>query len=80
MIGNHWEYDYYFRHLGSAYQPLDGSENLELPGGRVWLVVTAQSGQQRSEIVHGFLENRWQVAAQRDFIRTTVVLLVRQHS
>ena len=80
VIGNHWEYDYYFRHLGSAYQPLDGSENLELPGGRVWLVVTAQSGQQRSEMVHGFLENRWQVAAQRDFIRTTVVLLVRPHS
>jgi hypothetical protein len=80
VIANHWEYDYYFRRLGAAYQPLDGREFLEPQGGRVWLVVTGQTAQQRSEIVRGFLEKRWQVATQREFIRTSVVLLERQPS
>jgi hypothetical protein len=80
VVANHWEYDYYFRRLETAYQPLDGSEYQEPQSGRVWLVVTGQTAQQRSEIVRGFLEKRWQVATQRDFIRTSVVLLVRPHS
>ena len=79
VMANHWEYDYYFRRLGSAYQPLDRPENLAIPDGRVWAVITAQMAQQRADILRGLLQNPWQVARQRDFARTTVVLLVRAH-
>jgi hypothetical protein len=75
-----WEYDYYLRHLGAACQPLDGREYQQVQGGRMWLVVAAQTTQHGSELVHGFLENRWPITAQRDLTCTTVVLLALPHS
>jgi hypothetical protein len=79
VMANHWEYDYYFRRLGSAYQPLDRLEDLAISNGRVWAVITAQMAPQRVDLLRGLLQNPWQVAQQRDFARTTVVLLVRAH-
>ncbi len=75
VIANHWEYDYYFRHLGTAYQSLEHLDGLKMVHGRVWVVVSAHTVQQRRDVLGGLLLDNWKVADQRDFIDTTVVLM-----
>ncbi len=77
VAGNHWEFEYYFRHLGSAYHLLDRWPELKLSEGRLWVVITSRAALERTTIIHGLLQNQWEVARQREFMFTSVALLVR---
>lgn len=76
VSGNHWEYDYYFRSLGSLYQPL---ASLSGPSSaRMWLVLTADSNAERQHLVKFLTNQSWQPIAQKEFTRTQVMLLERK--
>jgi hypothetical protein len=75
ISANHWEYLYYFRSLGSRYVPLDRLPNDCV--GRLWLVVSAGTEEERVAIVRGFAADGWTALTQRDFSRTTVLLMSR---
>ncbi len=77
VVAGHWEYDYYFRRLGTAYHPLDQWPQLKLSEARLWLVITAHSAPERDAIIEALRQPHWQVAVRRDFVRTTAVLLIR---
>lgn len=78
IAGNHWEYLYYFRHLGSQYQPLVG--RAPEPADRLWLVLTDARPGQRQVLARLHAPDGCQVLEQREFRRTTVLLLRRQPS
>jgi hypothetical protein len=75
VAGNHWEYQYYFRHLGPALIPLP--ESPASTGGRLWLVITADSPEERQWLGLHLPRGDWQTLEQREFARTTVFLLRR---
>jgi hypothetical protein len=75
VAGNHWEYLYYFRHLGPA---LTSATSLpQQPGARVWYAVTAETAEQRLLLARVLPPGDWQTMEQREFARTTVFLLQR---
>jgi hypothetical protein len=77
VAANHWEYLYYFRHLGPALV-----EILELPeesGARVWLVMSGASPANRLQIARS-LPGRWETLQERAFARTTVFLLQKSEA
>jgi hypothetical protein len=74
VAGNHWEYQYYFRALGSAYIPV---ERLSSPKDRLWLVLSGVTPEERLRIAQMIPPGDWRTARQRDFERTTVFLLTR---
>ncbi len=76
VAGNHWEYAYYFRHLGSDFNLLTGREPVF--EGRLWLVATAGTREDRLATLRHLPPRDWQTLEQRDFSRTTVFLLSRQ--
>jgi hypothetical protein len=75
VIGNHWEYFYYFRNLGPAFQPIEAYslENID----RFWLVLTGGTPQdERAVIEH--LPGAWQtLQEERGYERTTIYRLRR---
>ena len=73
--GNDWTHQYYFRRLGSAFQP---SAVTDAATGRCWIVYTEErsSGERLSAAMsHG--PAGWVAVERRDFDFTTVLLLER---
>lgn len=80
VTSNHWEYEYYFRKLGSAYFP--EMRYFQTPAanapGRVWLVLTSGRPEDRLGIAQGIIDgNHWQTTDHREFKNTSVFLLFR---
>jgi hypothetical protein len=75
IISNHWEYAYYFRHLGSDFSlenhPPRASEE------RLWVVATAGTYPERQSVVEAVLPRDWRIAERHEFPLSTVYLLAR---
>src|SRR5262249_12343499 len=60
VLANHWEYLYYFRHLGPALatfeEPLE-----EQPAGRVWVVLTDARDGVRMDVAQTRMPSDWQM-------------------
>jgi hypothetical protein len=76
VAGNHWEYAYYFRHLGSSFTLLEGRPHI-LPN-QLWLVTTAGTLADRLKVAHELPPGDWRTLEQHEFPRTTVFHLSRQ--
>jgi hypothetical protein len=73
VLGNGWEYLYYFRNMRDVYQPL---ETAPLPTStRVWLILTGATAEERVEIADHLALVQGPILDTRDFERTKVVLL-----
>jgi hypothetical protein len=75
VAGNHWEYEYYFRHLGPTLVSL--SDIPQEAGARVWLVATGDTPTRRTQLAHNLPPGDWHPLEQREFAQTTVFLLER---
>jgi hypothetical protein len=73
VTANHWEYLYYFRHMGPMFTPLD--EMTALPPYRVWLILTDTSHDGLQPVAAQFPLQDWRIIDQHQFERTTVYLL-----
>lgn len=73
---NNWESLYYFRDLGSRFEPLSG----ELPtdATRVWIILTSQTPGERERMARDFDRPGWRLARRADRTHATVLLLVRE--
>ena len=78
MAANHWEYAYYFRHLGPDFTLLEKAD-LNITGP-LWLVATAATPVDQFALWHRFERQGWQMLEQHEFTRTTVFLLCRSMS
>jgi hypothetical protein len=76
VVGNHWEYQYYFRSLGSAYLHLP-LEEVWIPKNRLWLAITGGTAEERLQIAQRLPPGGWHTALRRDFEQTTVFLMTR---
>jgi hypothetical protein len=76
VAANHWEYAYYFRHLGSRLILLNGAPH-RFPN-RLWLVITAATPVDRQAVVRELSVGAWHIVDQREFARTSVFHLSRQ--
>jgi hypothetical protein len=76
VIGNHWEYVYYFRRLGSNFVFLDTMT--ALPRASMWLVMTGPTGKDREQMAHLLASRDWRILEQRDFDQTTVSHLIQR--
>jgi hypothetical protein len=72
---NHWEYLYYFRGLGPALTPI--ADLPRRPHDRVWLVLSGATRQHRLALARRIPPGNWRTVEQREFDRTTVLLLRR---
>jgi hypothetical protein len=68
-----WEYSYYFRRLGSAFQVI--KEPVSRTDPRLWAVVAGETPEQRLHDVRILLPGAWHVLERRDFTGTSVFLL-----
>jgi hypothetical protein len=75
VTANHWEYLYYFRHLGPNLTPLTPVP--PPPGARLWLVLSGGTPPERLWIAGRLAPGDWQPLERREFTRTTVFLLRR---
>jgi hypothetical protein len=75
VAGNHWEYLYYFRHLGSALKSFSAVP--QDAGARLWLVTSGETVEHRMQLAKFLPPGDWQTLEQREFARTTVFLLRR---
>jgi hypothetical protein len=75
VAANHWEYAYYFRHLGPAFSLLENAPSAWR--GSLWLVTTAGTPADRLAILHHFTQQGWQTLEQHEFTLTSVSLLSR---
>jgi hypothetical protein len=75
VAGNHWEYLYYFRHLGQALTSMP--EVPQQPRARLWLVISGETVEYRMYLARALPPGDWQTLEQREFTRTTVFLLQR---
>lgn len=75
IISNHWEYAYYFRHLGHDFSlenhPPRSNEH------RLWVVATAGTWPERESVLDAVRPGDWRVAEQHDFPLSSVFLLSR---
>jgi hypothetical protein len=76
VIGNHWEYVYYFRRLESDFTFLD--DMTTLPDSPLWLVVTGPTPKDREQMAQYLAVSDWQILEQRDFEQTAVCHLIRR--
>lgn len=75
VTANHWEYRYYFRHLGPEFTPV---EELSTPDAdRLWVVSTGATAEERQHFIERFPSSQWRRLDERQFERTTVLLLER---
>ena len=72
VIGNIWQDWYYFRRLGTAFQPMD--EAVRGVKGRLWLLYTEQSPPKDTTWICQTVLHGGRVIARRDFTWTTVLL------
>lgn len=71
VTANHWEYEYYFRRLGSGFVPeMHLLEEQNHP--RIWIVVTAHDTAIRDRLINSL--DKWQIIERREFERTSVLL------
>jgi hypothetical protein len=72
VTANHWEYEYYFRHLDGAFVP--GMRLLDQPQqpARVWVVLTSREMSARAELIRGM--PRWEIIERHEFAGTSVLL------
>jgi hypothetical protein len=78
VVANHWEYRYYFRHLGASLK--DVQDVVRAPGhdvNRVWLVASGETPAKRRRIACHLPPGGWHTLEEREFARTTVFLLGR---
>jgi hypothetical protein len=76
VTANHWEYLYYFRHLGPRFTPI---ETWQPPtAGRAWVVVTGAREVDRAPCLSLFAAPVWQTLERREFDRATVLLVERR--
>jgi hypothetical protein len=75
VVANHWEYLYYFRHLGPALTEF--ADLFRRPPPRVWLVLSGATPRERSDVARHLPPGDWRTVEQREFNRTTVFLLRR---
>jgi hypothetical protein len=76
VTANHWEYNYYFRGLGSSfYSDLGLLEDAKRPA-RFWLVLTSGDPRDRETILDSV--DGWQTMDRREFENSTVFLLSRK--
>jgi hypothetical protein len=74
VTANHFEFEYYFRSLGSWFFP-----DLHLPAARqAWIVATSRDSAERERLLRGFRD--WQILERREFQRTTVFRVAQQPS
>lgn len=73
VTANHWEYDYYFRELGSDFVPEMKLLAASQPPPRVWIVVTAGTSTAREELIAATTV-RWHVLERHEFRGTSVLL------
>ena len=76
VAGNHWEYAYYFRNLGTAFTLLERGPHRFTD--RVWLVTTAATLGERQEVAANLFPGCWGILEQHDFARSTVFLIAKQ--
>lgn len=76
VTANHFEYEYYFRHVASAFRP---DFSLADSGGhRLWAIFTsAQPPGERWQLLQNLAADSWYIRQRADFTRTTVILLER---
>jgi hypothetical protein len=72
VVGNTWEYRYYFRRLGSAFIPLD---ELTSAHGRIWLVISGVTPDKRLGMAQDLAKQHGAIREQHSFEWTTVFLL-----
>lgn len=77
IAANHWEYQYYFRHVPEVYSNLR-QRKLDPPASRLWLVVTDAKANARQQILRAFGPKQCRILEQQEFTRTTVTLLERE--
>jgi hypothetical protein len=75
VTGNFWEHLYYFRHLGRWFTPLTATFQPE--HARLWLVLSGLTPAQQQHVVRHLSPGDWRTLEQREFTRTTVVLVQR---
>lgn len=71
---NHWEYEYYFRHLGPAAVSIAPDLN---PCGRLWMVITDADPLARGRQARFAAPVGWNMVVQRELERTSVFLFQR---
>jgi hypothetical protein len=74
VVGNHWEYVYYFRGLQPPFQLLP--ENHLARGTRFWLATTSGDPKDRLALMTNF-PGHWHLQERHDFLQATVFLLSR---
>ncbi|MGI8435483.1 MAG: hypothetical protein ACR2NX_01040 [Chthoniobacterales bacterium] len=78
VTANHWEYEYYFRGLGSEFVPELRLLAQPAPPPRVWIVVTAGNLAARDELIAA-AQPRWRILERHDFHDTSVLLATPAH-
>lgn len=73
VTANHWEYEYYFRHLGDAFAAQ--ATALTPLSDRIWLVLTDADMEDRLQLGQQLCPAGWHAAQMKHFTRTTVFLL-----
>jgi hypothetical protein len=73
IVANHWEYLYYFRHLGPALAPPEGPIEVAAQS-RVWMVITDAREEERMSVATRRVPRDWQMLHYQHFARTTVFL------
>ena len=78
ITANHWEYEYYFRNVGPAFNPDIKAVALS-PGSagnrRLWLVLDANDTAGRLEMAKSIIDRGWHVEDEREFQYASVFLL-----
>lgn len=73
VAANHWEYMYYFRHLGDTFTTI--RQPLAPAGARLWLVITDAEESERLGQARQAVSSGWEMLECRHFARTTVFLM-----
>lgn len=75
VASNHWEYLYYFRHLGPGFCLLRAP--VQEPAARLWLVITDAQLEARTRLAAMLTPPAYRQVERQEFLRTTVVLVAR---
>jgi hypothetical protein len=71
---NRWEQEYYLRGVRSRVRTPG-----EAAGDRLWVFITARDQTAWKEQVESLIDGPWRIIERREFVRTTVLLLGREH-
>ena len=80
VMGNHWEHEYYFRHLDESF------EVLRIPGKQLgnsaWIVIADVTPAVRQGLIQAFIDDQtggWRITEMKDFQHTTVIHVDRSN-